>query len=165
MLDKTDPEFLQYIRDHTRILRKPYTGIVSGYHKLPYILIGPDGDNDKKSVEVKGKIHVSPKLIFTPNPDHPTFEQLFEKEYMNEKLSGRIFSFFYTNRYSNVNIQNEDLKIERRAHQAKDQESHVMDDILKKEIIDTAVIGCPNIEFYPISLERFIVEILDREFK
>ena len=39
-MNQADPEFLENISNATRILRKPYTGIVSGYHKLPYILIG-----------------------------------------------------------------------------------------------------------------------------
>ena len=163
MKEKPDPEFIEYVRNTTRILRKPYKGIVSGYHKLPYILIGPDADNIKKSIEVKGRIHVSPKLIFTPNPEHPKFEELFEKEFMSEKLSGRVFSFLYTRRYGNLKVQNEDLKISRRERDPRSYENDVIDDIQRREVIDTAVIGCPNIEFYPISLERFILEILDRE--
>lgn len=165
MFDRTDPEFLQRIRGLTRILRKPYTGIISGYHKLPYVLIGPDKENAEKSVEIRGKIHVSPKLVFTMNPDHPTLGQIFEKEIMSEKLTGRLFSFLYSGKYGNMNIQNEDLKIRRQETHPQEHENTVLEEMLSREVIDTAVIGCPNIEFYPVSLERFILEILDREFK
>lgn len=164
MSERIDPVYLQHVRDTTRILRKPYTGIVSGYHKLPYILIGPETGNDKRSVEIRGKIHVSPRLILTANPDHPTLGQLFESEVMNQQLSARLFSFLYTNRYNNLKIQSDDLKVNRSEDAPADKESSVMDELLRREIVDTAVIGCPDIEYYPVSLERFIKEILDREF-
>ncbi len=164
MNNRMDPAFIEQIRNTTRILRKPYTGIVSGYHKLPYILIGPDSLNVKNSVEIRGRIHVSPKLILTANPSNPTFGEMFGDELIDKQLTARMFSFFYSNRYSNLKIQNEDLKINRCEDSAPDKESSVMDDLLKREIVDTAVIGCPNIEYYPISLERFIKEIIEREF-
>ena len=165
MFDRIDPEFLQQVRDKTRILRKPYTGIIAGYHKLPYVLIGPDKENDRKSIEIRGKIHVSPKMILTLRPDHPTLGQLFENEIMNQGLTSRFFSFFYTSRYNNLQIQNEDLKVNRQEEPPEEKEHLVLDEMASREIIDTAVIGCPNIEFYPVSLECFILEILDREFR
>ena len=165
MFDRIDPEFLQSIRHNTRILRKPYTGIISGYHKLPYVLVGPDKESTDKSIEIRGRIHVSPKLVFTMNPEHPTLDQLFETEIMSEKLTGRLFSFLYTSRYRNVNVQNEDLKIQRQESPAREHEGAVLDQMMSSETIDTALIGCPDIEFYPVSLERFIQDILDREFK
>jgi hypothetical protein len=159
-----DPAFLQHIRNTTRILRKPFTGIVSGYHKLPYILIGPDANNDRNSVEIRGRIHVSPRLVLTPDMNHPTFKELFGEEIMDKTLTARVFSFLYSGRYSNLKVQHEDLKINRSEDSPQDKESHVMDELLRREIVDTALIGCPNIEYYPISLERFIQEIMDREF-
>lgn len=166
MSPDTDPAFIQHIRDTTRILRKPYTGIVSGYHRLPYILVGPDFTNEKHSVEIRGRIHVSPRLILTANPNHATFGEMFEdKDLMNKQISARMFSFLYTNKYNNLKIQNEDLKINRSEDSPQDKEASVMDEMLRREVVDTAVIGCPNVEYYPISLERFIQEILDREFK
>jgi hypothetical protein len=163
--DRIDPEFLQWVRHHTRILRKPYAGIISGYHRLPYVLVGPDRDSESKSIEIRGRIHVSPKLVFTVNPEHPTLGELFENEIMNEKLTGRLFSFLYTSRYRNMNVQHEDLRISRQESPAREREETVLDQMMSSETIDTALIGCPNIEFYPVSLERFIQEILDREFK
>lgn len=165
LFGEADPAFLTAIRQRTRILRKPYSGIVSGYHKLPYVLIGPDAASDRRSVEIRGRIHVSPRLIFTPNPEHPTFREMFENEVMNAQLSGRIFSFLYSQRYSNLNVQHEDLRVHKSEDAPESRENQVMDEMMRNEIVDTAVIGCPNVEFYPISLERFIQEILDRELR
>lgn len=160
----TDPEYLKFVRGATRILRKPLTGIVSGYHKLPYILIGPDREDGNSSIEVRGRIHVSPRLVITPNPDHPSFGQMFETEIMDQKLSARVFSFLFSPRYGNLKVQHEDLKINRFADDPPAKENMVLDELMRNEVIDTAVIGCPNIQFYPISLERFIQDILEREF-
>ncbi|MFH0919679.1 MAG: hypothetical protein V1913_04905, partial [Fibrobacterota bacterium] len=104
-------------------------------------------------------------LIFTPNPDHPTFREMFENQVMNDQIAGRVFSFLYTQRYSNLKIQHEDLKVHKSEDAPEQREHHVMDEMLREEIVDTAVIGCPNVEFYPISLERFIMEIIDRELR
>ncbi len=43
-----DPMFLRGIFEQTRILRKPITGIISGYHVLPYILVGPDRELERR---------------------------------------------------------------------------------------------------------------------
>ncbi|OGJ85844.1 MAG: hypothetical protein A2268_01140 [Candidatus Raymondbacteria bacterium RifOxyA12_full_50_37] len=165
MFDKLDPRLVEMIRNTTRILRKPYTGIIAGYHKLPYVLIGPDSARKNSSIEIRGRIHVSPKLIFTPNPENPTLGEIFEKELMNQQLVGRVFSFLYSSRYSNLKVQNEDLKIELSEDDAPTHEHTVLDEMLRREVVDTAVVGCPDIQYYPISLERLIQEILDKEFK
>jgi hypothetical protein len=34
-----------------------------------------------------------------------------------------------------------------------------------REVINTGVIRAPSIRFYPVSLDRFITEILDQEFR
>ena len=39
--ERHDPEFLKHLFERTEILRKPITGIIAGYHVLPYILVGP----------------------------------------------------------------------------------------------------------------------------
>ena len=39
--ERHDPEFLKHIFDTTQVLRKPVSGIIAGYHVLPYILVGP----------------------------------------------------------------------------------------------------------------------------
>ena len=39
MFNYSENEILQEVFSKTSILRKPITGIISGYHQLPYILI------------------------------------------------------------------------------------------------------------------------------
>ena len=39
-----------------------------------------------------------------------------------------------------------------------------MDELARREIIDTGIILAPDAKFYPVSLERYIYEILDQEF-
>jgi len=51
MPDWDDPEFLRHVFDETRIVRKPMTGIITGYHILPYILIGAEDEHPGRSVE------------------------------------------------------------------------------------------------------------------
>ncbi len=162
--DNFDHSFLQHIRSTTRIIKKPIAGIVSGYHKLPYILVAPDNSNEKWSVEIRGKIHVSPKLVITPNQNHPTFAELFGSDIINKQLSARMFSFLYTSRYNNVKIENEDFHIEKSEETQETKVAQVIEEIAQRELVNTALIACPDVQFYPVSLERFIQEIIEREF-
>jgi hypothetical protein len=41
----------------------------------------------------------------------------------------------------------------------------VLDELERKEIINTGVVITPNVRFYPISIEKLIMKILDREFE
>ncbi len=41
----------------------------------------------------------------------------------------------------------------------------ILNELSRGEIINRGVIWCPEPRFYPVSLERFIVSVLDREFK
>ena len=41
----------------------------------------------------------------------------------------------------------------------------VLNEMSRAEIINMGVIWCPSPRFYPISLERFIASVLDREFR
>src|SRR5262249_61943806 len=64
--ERHDPEFLKHLFETTEILRKPISGIISGYHVLPYILVGPQEEQPHRSVEIRGKIKVSPRLVLSP---------------------------------------------------------------------------------------------------
>src|SRR5260370_7766469 len=75
--DDQDPELLRHVFERTEVLRKPLTGIIAGYHLLPYILVGPEHEHPSRSVEVRGRIPVSPRLVITPGRDGPTHGQLF----------------------------------------------------------------------------------------
>jgi len=158
-----DPEWLRHVFDETRVVRKPLSGIITGYHVLPYILVGSEHDQPGHSVEVRGRIKVSPRLVIAPGRDGPTYGELFgDRDLMHQTLIARVFSFQYASR---VQLESEDLNIRR---QDPDPERHlerVLDELTQREIINTGVIVSPDARFYPVSLDRFIREILDQEFR
>jgi len=41
----------------------------------------------------------------------------------------------------------------------------VLEELTQREVINTGVILSPDIRFYPVSVDRFIREILDQEFR
>jgi hypothetical protein len=158
-----DAELLQHVFDETTVLRKPLRGIISGYHVLPYILVGADHDAPARSVEVRGRIKVSPRLVIAPGRDSPTYGELFgENELMDQRIIARVFSFKYAGR---VSLESDDLKIRRQERDAGSHVERVLEELSRREIIDTGVIVSPDARFYPVSLDRFIREILDQEFR
>ncbi len=158
-----DEELLKHVFEETEVVRKPLRGIITGYHVLPYILVGAEHGRPGSSVEVRGRIRVSPRLILTPGRDGPTYGELFgEQELMDRRLIARVFSFRYASR---VSLESEDLKIHRRERDAQGQLERVLDELSRREVIDTGVIVSPDARFYPVSLDRFIREILDQEFR
>ena len=162
MPDWDDPEFLRHVFDETRIVRKPMTGIITGYHVLPYILIGSEEQHPGRSVEVRGRIKVSPRLVLGPGQG-VTYGELFgERELMDHRLVARVFSFRYASR---VALESEDLKISRQAREAESHLERVLEELAQREIINTGVIVSPDPRFYPVSLDRFIREILEQEFR
>jgi hypothetical protein len=159
----SDPELLRAVFSETEIVRKPLTGIISGYHVLPYILVAPEHDQPARAVEVRGRIKVSPRLVITAGRDGPTYGELFgERELMDHRLIARVFSFRYA---SKVMLESEDLAIRRHEHDAARHLERVLDELARREVIDTGVIRSPDARFYPVSLDRFIREILDQEFR
>ena len=162
MPDWDDREFLRHVFDETRIVRKPMTGIITGYHVLPYILVGAEEEHPGRSVEVRGRIKVSPRLVLGPGQG-PTYGELFgERELMDHRLVARVFSFRYASR---VALESEDLKISRQAREAESHVERVLEELAQREIINTGVIVSPDPRFYPVSLDRFIREILEQEFR
>lgn len=160
-----DPELLRHLFETTRILRKPMSGIIAGYHVLPYILVGPQEDTPAKSVEIRGRIKVSPRLVLAPGRAGQTYGDLFkDPEVMDQALVARVFSFFYSAKHQ-VTLESEDLSIQRRDLEPQNQAERALDELVQREIINTGVILAPNIRFYPVSLDRFITEILDEEFR
>ena len=159
-----DPEFLKSIFEQTQVLRKPLTGIIAGYHILPYILVGPQEDREQRSVEIRGKIRISPRLVISPSQRGQTYGELFDDpEVMDRALVARVFSFLYTSRRQ-VQLENEDLKIVKSDRDPRAQLSRALDDLMRREIINTGVIFCPRVQFYPVSIDRFLTEILNEEF-
>jgi hypothetical protein len=161
--DWGDLERLRSVFEGTEVKRKPLTGIIAGHHVLPYVLVGPEQDAPGRSVEVSGRIRVSPRLLWTPGRDGPTYGDVFgERELMHGTLVARIFSFQYSRR---IQLESEDLRIQRQEVDAHSHLERVLDRLACREVINTGVIVSPDVRFYPVSLDRFIREILDQEFK
>ncbi|MEK7364830.1 MAG: hypothetical protein AAB016_12750 [candidate division NC10 bacterium] len=160
-----DPELFKAIFEGTRVLRKPLRGIIAGYHVLPYILVGPQEEQQQRSVEIRGKIRVSPRLVLAPGHHGQTYGELFrDPEVMDQALVARVFSFLYTSRHQ-VTLEHEDLKITRSDRDPEAEVHRALDELLRREVIDTGVILCPRVRFYPVSIDRFITEILQEEFR
>jgi len=160
--DWQDLEFLRHVFDETRVVRKPLTGIITGYHVLPYILVGPEHDQPGRSVEVRGRIKVSPRLVIGGGGG-PTYGEMFqETELMDQRLIARVFSFRYASR---VSLESEELKIRRHQRDAPGHLERVLEELSQREVINTGVIATPDVRFYPVSIDRFIREILDQEFR
>lgn len=163
--ERHDPEYLKHLFEATEVLRKPITGIIAGYHVLPYILVGPQEEQPHRSVEIRGKIKVSPRLVLAPGRAGQTYGDLFkENELMDQALVARVFSFMYSSKHQ-VTLESEDLKIQRWDRNPQTQIERALDELAQRETINTGVILSPNVRFYPVSLDRFITEILDQEFR
>jgi len=157
-----DREMLRHVFEETRVVRKPFVGIIAGYHVLPYVLVGPEHERTGHSVEVRGRIKVSPRLVLTPNSEGPTYGEIFgDQELMHRALVARVFSFRYASR---VELNSEELRITRHEQDPETRLERVLDELVRREILDTGVIVSPDARFYPVSLDRFIREILDQEF-
>ena len=161
--DWSDSERLRAVFDGTEVVRKPLTGIITGHHVLPYVLVGPQWDQPGRALEVRGQIRVSPRLVIGVNSEGPTYGEVFgESEVMHRALIARVFSFKYAPR---VVLESEDLKIERQERDPQTHLERVLDELARREVINTGVILSPDVRFYPVSLDRFIREILDQEFR
>ena len=163
--ERHDPEFLRHLFEATQVLRKPISGIIAGYHVLPYILVGPQEQQPARSVEIRGKIKVSPRLVLAPGRAGQTYGDLFkDTELMDQTLVARVFSFMYSSRHQ-VTLESEDLTIQRSDRNPQTQVERALDELAQREVINTGVILAPDVRFYPVSLDRFITEILDQEFR
>jgi len=160
-----DSDILKQVFAETQVVRTPLTGIIQGYHVLPYILVGPEERRARRSIEIRGKIRVSPRLVISPSVRGETYGDLFrDSEVMDQALVARVFSFFYSAR-QNVALESEELRISKLDREPSAQINAALEELTRGEIINTGVILCPNVRFYPVSIDRFITEILEREFR
>ena len=172
------PDRLRRVFERTEVKRSPIVGIVKGYHTLPFSLVGPDdarapedaesgeGVPSRGSVLLTGKISVSPRLVLPVGPDGESFGEAFPEEepYMDSALRARVFAFA-VGKGRNLRVRNEHLSVESFADSDAILLERVLDEMDRGEVIDRAVIWCPEPRFYPVSLEKFILSVLERELR
>lgn len=164
MWDYNRNETLKEIFHKTDILRKPISGIISGYHQISYILIAPDNQNSSQTVEINGKINVSPKFIISASALRETFGDVFDPDTFDNTIEGRVFSFGLTKHRNNIKLESEYFNLTNHDDQPKEHLDRINDQLMRKEDTRTGLIFCPDIRYYPVSIDRFVSEILDREF-
>ncbi|HON11054.1 MAG TPA: hypothetical protein PLE24_09320 [Chitinispirillaceae bacterium] len=148
---------------NTRILRKPISGIISGYHQLPYILISPDDEDPSRAIEINGKINVSPKFLISPYVLQETFKDIFDPETFDKDIQGRVFSFVHSGR-NNLKVKSEFFRINNYDSSPEEHLDRVNDQLMQQENTRTGLIFGPRFQYYPVSIDRFLSEIIDREF-
>lgn len=163
MFNYSQNEVLREVYQKTNVLRKPITGIISGYHQLPYILVAPQSQNNSQTVVINGKINVSPKFLISPVALKETFGDVFDPETFDHAIEGRFFSFGYAQK--NVKIQNEFFQITNYEENPEEYLNRVHDQLMQQENTTTGLIFNPKFQYYPVSIDRFLSEILDREFR
>ncbi|MEN9354837.1 MAG: hypothetical protein RL318_2162 [Fibrobacterota bacterium] len=160
-----EPDFETRCREvfeGTAIVRRPLAGIVTDYHELPYILIGPNASGG--CTEILGCIKVSPRLVITPRQILEQFGEIFEDEgFMDSQLQMRHFRFAMA-RDPSRQIRNGELHIQHIDGEFEARLEAREDELAKMENVRTSLLSCPDPKLYPISLERFIQSILHREF-
>ncbi len=162
--DGMQRDFHRRMIEEIRIVRRPYVGIVSGYHELGYRVLGPEVEEETGSVQISGKLLVSPKLVWTPAQAEKTFGEIFkDTEMMDSDLIGRVFAFPAVGS-GNFNIENEHLQITRHEWSPDVLLEKVLSELMRLETTDTAVVRTPDIRYYPLAVQRFIHEILKDEF-
>lgn len=147
----------------TRVVRKPISGIVSSYHELPYILVTPDNEDTSRTMEINGKVSVSPKFVISPQQLGETFGEVFDPETFDSQIVGRVFAFAH-GRNKNLKVTSDYLRITPVTKAAEEHVNDVQDRLMREENVRTALLFGPAFQHYPISLDRFISEIVDREF-
>lgn len=157
------PDEMQQIFEHTRIVRKPTFGIVSGYHELPYVCIGAAFETSHRTTRVKGRIHVSPRFIIRPSHYEASYEDIFGEDNVDVGLAGRVFGFMGF-RGKPVECTSEHLELAHIDHSVEDTVRDSLDELERYEDITTGVIITPNSRYYPVSVERFIASVLEEEF-
>ncbi len=173
--DNADQERLKRIYPMTAVRRVPITGIVSGYHTLPFTLVGPNDEAEETpaqpgSLKLTGKISVSPKLVVSISPNDERFAEIFPEAepFMDRSITSRVFAFSAPSLSGafrrNHRIRNEHLMVEEFPDPDQELLEKVLNELQRAEVINMGVIWCPQPRFYPISLERFIASVLDREF-
>ena len=156
-LDQT----LREVFEGTHVVRRPIRGIVAAYHELPYKLTGPREDG---SILISGTIRVSPRLVLSLRQLAERFGDIFEGDegFMDSQIVARSFQFAVAHD-PNRTIRNEHLHIDPRTEPADQLLAKLEDELARAEDTRTALLHCPNPRFYPVSIDKFLREILDNE--
>jgi hypothetical protein len=157
-------ETIREVYHKTSILRRPISGIIAEYHQLPYILIAPDDENPSHSIEINGKINVSPRFVISSQALQETFGDIFDPETFNHEIHGRIFSFACSGN-KRIKIENEYFRLLNCQEKPEEHLHRVHDALCAQENTRTGLIFGPKFRYYPVSVDRFISEIIDREFR
>jgi len=169
--DYRSNESMRDVYDRTDIVRKPICGIVSGYHDLPYIMVAPAVEDGNRTVEVTGRICVSPKFVISMDSFSDTFGDVFDPETFDCAIEGRIFSFASGRGAEagpggrNVKVESRDFTMQRFDDSPGDYLERVSDLLMSREDTRTGLIFSPDFRYYPVSIDKFISEIVDREFR
>ena len=155
---------MREVYNRTDIVRKPICGIVSGYHSLPYIMIASCEDSPKRCTQISGEINVSPKFVISASTLAETFGDVFDPDTFNSDIEGRLFSFAHVNN-RNMKVESKNFSLEHFEESFSERLERVTDLLMSKEDTRTGLIGCPDFRYYPVSIDKFISEILDREFR
>jgi hypothetical protein len=162
--DPRASELMREVYARTDVLRKPLSGIVSGYHELPYILVAPDEENEEHTVQINGRINVSPRFVITAQQLAEKFGEVFDPATFNGELQGRLFSFAY-HRNKNLKVENQQFEVRNFEERTQERLNRVHDELQREENVRTGLIFGPRFDYYPVSIDRFVNEILEREFK
>jgi hypothetical protein len=157
-------EILREVFFKTDILRKPISGIVSGYHEINYILVAPNDENPSHTIEINGKINVSPKFIITQQALLESFGDVFDPETFDKNITGRLFSFAYSGK-KRLKVESEHFKLQNYEVRPEEHLNRVNDTLMQQENTRTGLIFSPKFQYYPVSVDKFISEIVDREFR
>lgn len=157
-------EVMREVFFRTDIRRRPISGIISGYHQLPYILVAPNDEDPSFTIEINGKINVSPKFIISPHQLAETFGDVFDADTFDKEIQGRIFSFAYTGN-KQLKVESEYFRLQNFQEKPEVHLSRLEDSLMAQENTRTGLIFSPRFQYYPISLDKFISEIVEREFR
>ena len=163
--ERHDPEFLKHIFDTTQVLRKPVSGIIAGYHVLPYILVGTAGE---PSVRLRRGARqdqgvAAPRARRPGAPGRPT--AICSRTPTSWISPGRAGLLVRVLLAPPGHPRERGSEIQRSDRDPETQIERALDELAQREVINTGVILAPDVRFYPVSLDRFITEILDQEFR
>lgn len=93
-----------------------------------------------------------------------TFGDIFDPETFNREIQGRVFSFAY-NGNKRIKVESEYFQLQNYEEKPEEHLDRVHENLLMQENTRTGLIFGPKFQFYPVSVDRFISEIIDREFR